>query len=135
MFVAAFAYEVAAGQVTAFEAEYGPAGGWSELFSRVPGYLGTELLSDQAAPGRYLVLDRWSSVAARDAFLERWGDEYAAHSARCENLYTAERDLGRFRAVKDFPVDHGVVVVLRSPIHDSAPMIGEEVLDRREGAG
>lgn len=98
MFVAAFAYEVPPERVGEFEVEYGPSGGWSELFARAPGYLGTELLRDHAASGRYLVLDRWDSVEARDAFLRRWGDEYAAHSRRCERLYDSEVDLGRFRA-------------------------------------
>jgi quinol monooxygenase YgiN len=86
-------------QVAAFEAEYGPSGGWVELFSRAPGCLGTELLRDRSTPGRYLVLDRWTCAAARDGFLERWGEEYVAFSKRCESLYGSEVDLGRFRAV------------------------------------
>jgi heme-degrading monooxygenase HmoA len=101
MFVAVFAYEVPSDLLFEFEAESGPSGGWSELFARAPGYLGSELLRDRATPGRYLVLDRWESDAARDAFLQRWAGVYAAHSQECERLYASEVDLGRFRAVGD----------------------------------
>ena len=34
------------------------------------GYIGTELLKDVEIPGRYLVIDRWDSSDAYNAFVE-----------------------------------------------------------------
>ncbi|HET8657499.1 MAG TPA: antibiotic biosynthesis monooxygenase family protein [Micromonosporaceae bacterium] len=98
MFVAVFEYEVDADHVAEFETVYGPAGDWARLFVDAPGYLGTELLRDQSRPGRYLVVDRWTSADAYDMFLRTWGEEYAARSDHRAYLYRRETALGRFVA-------------------------------------
>jgi heme-degrading monooxygenase HmoA len=79
-----------------FERHYGPRGSWAALFGRAPGYLGTELLRDEATAGRYLTLDRWRSAAAYRAFREQSAAEYAALDLECEALTRAERALGSF---------------------------------------
>jgi heme-degrading monooxygenase HmoA len=93
---AVFRYEVAPAGVQAFEAAYGPAGTWARFFARGEGYAGTELW--RGSDGRYLVIDRWSSEAAYDAFLDAHGDEYRRRSDEAERLYLSEEPLGRYHA-------------------------------------
>ena len=87
-------FRVIDGAEAAFEAAYGPEGDWARLFARAEGYLGTELWRDAATPGRYLTVDRWTSAAAHDRFLERHAAEYAALDARCQAWTSAETALG-----------------------------------------
>ena len=55
---------------------YGPEGEWAQFFRAGRGYVGTELLRDVEQPGRYLVVDRWESREAYNAFVEANRDEY-----------------------------------------------------------
>jgi heme-degrading monooxygenase HmoA len=97
-FLAAFLYEVERATEEAFEAAYGPEGEWARFFERGDGYAGTELwrASASAAP-RYLVIDRWHSETAYEAFLSAHADEYRRRSDETTRLYVSERALGRYR--------------------------------------
>jgi heme-degrading monooxygenase HmoA len=91
-----WAFEVAAGRAGDFERIYGADGEWARLFARSAGYLGTELLKDTLRAGRYITVDRWTSVAAFEAFKQEWKAEYAALDRACESLTAAETPLGAF---------------------------------------
>jgi heme-degrading monooxygenase HmoA len=91
VFCAVFSYEVA--ERPAFERAYGPEGTWAQFFRRGEGYLGTELLrSDE----RCLLLDRWTSREAYEAFLAAHREEYERRSAEAEALYLREERVGTF---------------------------------------
>ena len=79
-----------------FERHYGPAGTWAALFHKAPGYLGTLLLKDISAPGRYLTIDRWQSAEAYRAFRGSFADAYAALDRQCEALTRSEHEIGVF---------------------------------------
>jgi len=64
---------------TEFELRYGPRGAWAVLFGRAQGFLGTQLLRDEATPGRCLTIDRWQSAEAGDHTLN---SEPLAETAR-----------------------------------------------------
>lgn len=98
MYVIVWEYEVRAGAAAAFERLYGADGGWAALFRRHPGYLGTELLGDAQAPGRYLTIDRWRSPAEYQACLAAARADYATLDAEGDALTLHERCLGRFWA-------------------------------------
>ena len=82
-----------------FERHYGPRGSWAALFGRADGFAGTQLLRDEAAPGRYLTVDRWRSEAAYRAFRTDFAAEYAALDRECEALTRDECALGSFTEV------------------------------------
>src|SRR5207253_4663612 len=63
-----------------FERVYGPEGDWAQFFRSGRGYVGTELLRDLENPGRYLVVDRWDSAEAYNAFVAAHRDEYVRRS-------------------------------------------------------
>ena len=94
---AVFEYEVEPAGAAAFEAVYAGDGEWARFFAPADGYLGTELLR---APGgeavRYLVIDRWRSPSAYQAFLDAHADEYASRNEAAKRLWQTERTLGRF---------------------------------------
>lgn len=71
-------YDVEARDRAAFERAYGRAGDWARLFSRGDGFLEVALLADDAAPGRYLTIDRWHDEASFKRFMAEHGDAYAA---------------------------------------------------------
>ncbi len=85
-----------AGRESAFESAYGPAGDWARLFRRVEGYVDTRLLADPEQPGRYVTVDRWTSLEAYETFRERLGEEYEALDGSFEELTEDERRLGAF---------------------------------------
>ena len=89
-----FEYEVDPAGAEAFEAVYGSDGEWARSFPGAQGYRGTELL--RAAGGHYLVIDRWDSEAAYDAFLTAHADEYASRNQDAARLWLRERPVGRF---------------------------------------
>jgi len=84
-----------------FEREYGPDGEWTAFFRTGRGYVGTELLRDVEAPGRYLVIDRWESREAYQAFVDERRDEYMRHVDETAFYYSAELRLGTFENVWD----------------------------------
>jgi heme-degrading monooxygenase HmoA len=97
MICSVFAYTVDPARRDAFERVYGPDGEWARYFRRAPGYLGTELLHNG---DEYLLIDRWESEAAYDAFLTANADEYARRNREASPLYRAERVIGRFSPVR-----------------------------------
>ncbi|OGT56103.1 MAG: hypothetical protein A3E01_17710 [Gammaproteobacteria bacterium RIFCSPHIGHO2_12_FULL_63_22] len=90
-------FRVAAESVESFERHYGPHGTWAALFRRSPGYIETLLLSDRAAPGRYLTIDRWQDEEAYSGFRRQFGADYAALDSECEALTIEETFIGAFR--------------------------------------
>ena len=89
-------YRVAEPQRAEFERRYGADGDWAQLFARAEGYLGTQLLRDPLEAGVYLTLDRWRSAADFQAFLARFGAQYAALDRACDALTSEETDLGQY---------------------------------------
>jgi heme-degrading monooxygenase HmoA len=85
----------------AFERAYGPGGEWASFFSRGEGYDGTELLRDLEQPGRYVVIDRWASREAYNAFVEGHRDEYMRRVDETVFLYRQELRLGTFARVEE----------------------------------
>jgi heme-degrading monooxygenase HmoA len=91
-------YEVLEEARAAFEAAYGPAGAWAQLFARAEGYRGTELL--RAEDGSYLTLDVWRSSGDFEAFMAEHRADYEALDrstgawTRCEHRIGAYDVLG-----------------------------------------
>jgi heme-degrading monooxygenase HmoA len=92
-----FSYEVR--DAAQFEAVYGPVGEWAQFFTGARGYIGTELLRDVEAPGRYLVVDRWESSDAYNAFVAERRDEYMRRVDDTRFLYDQELRFGTFESV------------------------------------
>ncbi|MEX0674397.1 MAG: antibiotic biosynthesis monooxygenase [Gaiellaceae bacterium] len=97
MLVLVFSYE--ARELAEFERVYGPEGAWAEFFRRGAGYVGTELLRDPESPSRYLVLDRWESAEAYNAFVEANRTEYMERVDDTRLYYDQELRLGTFENV------------------------------------
>lgn len=95
MFVIIWQYEVRPSSERAFEALYGHDGDWVRLFRAQAGYIGTELLRDEAMR-RYLTIDRWSSKADYDGFLEAAQSQYAQIDALGDALTLTEHRIGRY---------------------------------------
>ena len=84
-----------------FEQAYGPDGEWAQFFRNGAGYVGTELLRDVENPGRYLVIDRWDSRDAYQAFVEAHREEYMRRVDDSAFHYESELHLGTFENVWD----------------------------------
>ena len=95
MHVRIWEFLVRADAIDAFVELYGPSGRWTDLFSRVGGYLGTELLADAGDPSRYLTLDRWDSSTSY-ARLDTSTEEWRSLDAEGERLTERETFLGAF---------------------------------------
>jgi heme-degrading monooxygenase HmoA len=99
MYVVLWQFRSLVGRQSEFERAYGPSGEWALLFRRDDGYLGTELLRRSDNSGEYLVLDRWASRGAYEAFRARWSDEYRRLDHRMEELTEEETPLGAFETL------------------------------------
>jgi heme-degrading monooxygenase HmoA len=97
MIALVFRYEVS--DLEAFERAYGPEGEWAEFFRTGRGYVGTELLHDVDEPHRYLVIDRWESMEAYNAFLAEQRDEYVRRTDESRFHYIQELRFGTFENV------------------------------------
>ena len=97
MIARVFSYEVR--DPAQFEAAYGPEGEWASFFAGAPGYIGTELLRDVEMPGRYLVVDRWDSAEAYNAFAGGHREEYMRRVDESAFLYAQELRFGTFENV------------------------------------
>jgi heme-degrading monooxygenase HmoA len=97
MIAHAFRYETR--DAEAFERAYGPEGDWAVFFRGAPGYIGTELLRDLEEDGRYLVIDRWESAEAYNAFLDEHRAQYLRRSDEAAALYVQELRFGTFENV------------------------------------
>jgi heme-degrading monooxygenase HmoA len=82
-----------------FERVYGPEGAWAEFFRQGSGYIGSELLRDLEEPERYLVIDRWETAEAYNAFLAEHEDEYVRRSEEVRLHYVQELRFGTFENV------------------------------------
>ena len=82
-----------------FERVYGPDGEWATFFREGRGYVGTELLRDVEQPGRYVVVDRWESRDAYNAFVDRHRDEYMRRVDETVFHYDQELRFGTFENV------------------------------------
>ena len=96
MYVIIWEYQVRAETVAAFEEIYSATGVWKQLFQKSEGFLGTELLSDEGHPGRYITIDRWASSQEYETFLSEWRNAYADLDAQCEGLTEQETLLGKW---------------------------------------
>ena len=96
MYVMIWEYQVTSNHIVEFEEIYSATGAWAKLFQKGKGYLGTELLSDEGHPHRYITIDRWTSPQAYTSFLSEWENEYARLDAQCEGLTERETLLGKW---------------------------------------
>jgi heme-degrading monooxygenase HmoA len=92
-----FSYEVR--DAAEFERVYGSEGEWAEFFRGGRGYIGTELLRDVEMPGRYLVIDRWESADAYNAFVAEHRDEYMRRVDESRYRYDSELRFGTFETL------------------------------------
>jgi len=92
-----FSYEVR--DPAEFERVYGPDGDWSGFFRQGRGYVGTELLRDVEVPARYVVIDRWESAEAYNAFVAANRDAYMRRVDDTRFHYEQEIRLGTFENV------------------------------------
>lgn len=97
MIALVFSYEVR--DAEEFERAYGADGEWAQFFGRGAGYIGTELLHDVEIPTRYLVIDRWDSAEAYNAFAAEHRDEYMTRVDDSRFLYDQELRFGTFENV------------------------------------
>ena len=97
MIALVFSYEVR--DPVAFEQAFGADGDWAQFFRLGTGYIGTELLRDVEIPSRYLVIDRWESREAYQAFVEEHRPEYMRRVDESAFYYDAELHLGTFENV------------------------------------
>jgi len=94
-----FSYDVR--EAAEFERVYGPSGEWAEFFRQGRGFIGTELLRDVEAPSRYLVVDRWESADAYNAFVAEHREEYMRRVDATGFHYDRELRFGTFESVWD----------------------------------
>jgi heme-degrading monooxygenase HmoA len=92
-----FSYEVR--DAAEFERVYGTEGDWAQFFRQGRGYIGTELLRDMEGPGRYLVIDRWESADAYNAFVAERREEYMERVDATRFLYDSELRFGTFETL------------------------------------
>jgi heme-degrading monooxygenase HmoA len=92
-----FSYDVR--EPADFEQVYGPDGEWSQFFAGARGYIGTELLRDVETPGRYLVIDRWESAEAYNAFATEHRENYMRRVDDTRLHYEQELRFGTFENV------------------------------------
>jgi heme-degrading monooxygenase HmoA len=109
MFVRIWQFHVSPEKADEFRIAYGATGPWAQLFGRVAGFCGTELMQSVGDSNTYFTIDLWESPEAWAAFLRAWGESYAELDQRCETLTLSEIELGEFREVsgpKREPVHH-----------------------------
>ena len=97
MIALVFSYEVRDRE--GFELAYGPDGEWELFFRQGDGYIGTELLHDVEIPTRFLVIDRWESAEAYNAFATSQREEYMRRVDDTRYLYDQELRFGTFENV------------------------------------
>ena len=97
MIALVFRYEVR--DPEEFARVFGPDGEWAQFFRQGVGYIGTELLHDVDEPQRHLVIDRWESADAYNAFLAEFQAEYLRRSDEARFYYIQELRFGTFENV------------------------------------
>jgi quinol monooxygenase YgiN len=96
MYVVVWEFSVPEENRAAFVALYGPRGEWERLFRRHEGWMRSELLRDDASPGRYLSVDRWSSRELYERFMQRSKADFEQIDELGQALTDREEQLGRF---------------------------------------
>ncbi len=99
MIALVFSYEVR--DAPEFERVYGANGEWAEFFRQGRGFIGTELLRDVEAPNRYLVVDRWESADAYNAFVAEHREQYMERVDATGFHYDSELRFGTFESIFD----------------------------------
>lgn len=94
MYVIIWEYEVKAEREPEFTVVYAKDGEWAQLFRKSAGYIGTELLRDEAKKSRYVTIDRWKSKEAFDDFRSNRIKEYDALDQKCGEWTEKETALG-----------------------------------------
>lgn len=97
MFVVLWEFDVKPGSQERFESVYGPSGQWTRLFQSDPAWRRTLLLRDPFRERTYVTCDFWANKKAYDAFRESNADAYRELDKTCEDLTTAEREVGVFQ--------------------------------------
>lgn len=83
-----------------FERHYSGTGAWAEFFQRDAAYRKTILLRDRTNDTRYLTIDIWETLAAYEAFKQKYSEEYSALDKQFEALTESETFLGYFDKVE-----------------------------------
>jgi ribosomal-protein-alanine acetyltransferase len=95
-FIVIWEFRVRPGRRRAFEKAYGPSGEWVRLFSRMRGYIRTELIRDPDRPLRYVTVDIWRSRLAYERSKRQRRDDYMRIHKRCSLLTIEEKLVGKF---------------------------------------
>ncbi len=100
MYIIIWAYQVKPEHLPDFTKIYASNGAWAKLFGKSEGYLGTELLLDNANMHRFTTIDRWESMSSYLDFKAKWQTEYAALDAQCEGMTEQEILIGKYGLLK-----------------------------------
>jgi heme-degrading monooxygenase HmoA len=84
------------GSEAEFERVFGPGGEWENLFKKTKAFLGTEIFRDMENPSRYMLVDRFSSQAAFQQFLEKFRAQYDELDKMYEPLCASDIRVGSF---------------------------------------
>ncbi len=95
-FVYIWEYRVRPESRERFREQYGPDGGWTQLFRQADGYISTELYQDLEDDQRFLTVDRWVTEAAFRAFRDRFSAAFDELDRVGETLTIDERCIGHF---------------------------------------
>jgi len=101
MFLALWEFDVKSGCDERFVSVYGPSGDWAQLFRRDPAYQRTLLLRDPFRERTYVTCDFWESREAYETFRRNNLHDYLSLDSSCEELTTAERNIGVFERLSD----------------------------------
>ncbi|HRX41034.1 MAG TPA: hypothetical protein P5072_16475 [Parvularculaceae bacterium] len=80
-----------------FQRAYGPNGEWAVFFARSPGYVRTDLLSDEREELCFVTIDYFKDEHVRGLLVEAHKDEYAAIDKRWQDATVEETYIGAFR--------------------------------------
>ena len=103
MYVIVWSFLPQLGREAEFERRYGAAGDWVTLFQEAPGYLGTDLFQEVDGSRRYLVVDRWQSGSAYEAFRVARCSEYKTLDDSCKALTISEERVGNYVRIEPMP--------------------------------
>ena len=96
MLVVVWEYLARLERLEEFESFYRPDGPWGDLMRQCPGFVSITLMKDVRQSRRFLVADRWTSIAMYEAFKHERATEYQDLSERGARLYEREAEIGRF---------------------------------------
>jgi len=95
-FIVIWEFRVRPGRRLAFEKAYEPSGEWARLFSRMHGYIRTELIRDRDRPLRYVTVDVWKSRLSYERSMRQKRAAYMRIDKRCSLLTVEEKLVGKF---------------------------------------